>query len=587
MKRVAVLFLFACCVSAAAFAANGVIEGALSRESIGMKSYPAPPRVAATANAAPAVVVGRAEASARAEMDAWNAAGREPYQNGFTRVLPELIQVRMNGGVASKGGPAAHAGGLVSMSERGIVWSGKFQIDAPRVRLRLDNVKLPDGAVLWIYNDGGNAIAFDKDLIDTDGGIWAPSVRGGVIHLEIETPMPKGDAGAASFDINRFLELMAFLDTPRPTGSGDDASCLLDVQCETATFLHQYKTGVAHLQYVKNNGGFICSGGLMNDSDATSVIPWFLTANHCFSTQASATSLEAYFDWRYLSCVSTDAPQPAPMLGAQLVATNASSDFTFIRLNQITGTHWYFGSDPNLPAAGTTIHRISHPAPDVDGDGFGDPQPQSYSASTLSTAATACSAAPRPQFLYSTNTSTQGGVFGGSSGGVAFLSNGSIVGQLLGSCGPDPSAGCDTRNRTVDGALATTWASISQFLTGTGTGPGGCTPSANTICLSSDRFAVSVTFRANNTPGNATAIEYTADSGLFWFFSSTNIEMLLKIINACSLNQRYWVFAAATTDLEYTITVTDTKTGNVKQYFHAAGTPAPAITDTSAFATCP
>lgn len=59
-----------------------------------------------------------------------------------------------------------------------------------------------------------------------------------------------------------------------------------------------------------------------------------------------------------------------------------------------------------------------------------------------------------------------------------------------------------------------------------------------------------------------------------------------KVLNACSLNQRYWLFAAATTDVEYTITVTDAKTNTTKTYFHGAGTPAPAITDTGAFATC-
>jgi hypothetical protein len=68
---------------------------------------------------------------------------------------------------------------------------------------------------------------------------------------------------------------------------------------------------------------------------------------------------------------------------------------------------------------------------------------------------------------------------------------------------------------------------------------------------------------------------------------SENIEMITKVLDACGLNQRYWLFAAATTDVEYTITVTDSKTNTTKTYFHAVGSPAPAITDTGAFATCP
>ena len=63
--------------------------------------------------------------------------------------------------------------------------------------------------------------------------------------------------------------------------------------------------------------------------------------------------------------------------------------------------------------------------------------------------------------------------------------------------------------------------------------------------------------------------------------------MLVKVLNACGLNQHYWVFSAATTNVEYTLTVTDTQTGDKKTYFNPLGTAAPAVTDTSAFATCP
>ena len=38
------------------------------------------------------------------------------------------------------------------------------------------------------------------------------------------------------------------------------------------------------------------------------------------------------------------------------------------------------------------------------------------------------------------------------------------------------------------------------------------------------------------------------DSGLFYFFGASNLEMLIKVLNACGLNDRYWVFFAATTN---------------------------------------
>ena len=79
----------------------------------------------------------------------------------------------------------------------------------------------------------------------------------------------------------------------------------------------------------------------------------------------------------------------------------------------------------------------------------------------------------------------------------------------------------------------------------------------------------------------------TADSGLFWFFDPNNWEMMVKVLDGCALNGHYWVFAAATTTVEYTLTVTDTLTGETAVYHNPLGTRAVAINDTDALAVCP
>lgn len=117
-----------------------------------------------------------------------------------------------------------------------------------------------------------------------------------------------------------------------------------------------------------------------------------------------------------------------------------------------------------------------------------------------------------------------------------------------------------------------------------GTNAQPCVPTPNRVCLQGDRFGVEVTYNTGTQTGNGNAIKYTANSALFWFFSADNIEMIVKILDACP--SRYWVFGASATSLEYTITVTDSHTGKVKTYTHAPGTPTVAITDTDAFATC-
>ena len=79
---------------------------------------------------------------------------------------------------------------------------------------------------------------------------------------------------------------------------------------------------------------FVCTGGLLNSTPET-FVPYLLTANHCFSTQAAATSLEAV--WQYVRA-SCDGPEPDPFgfphtLGSTLRATGEPSDFTLVELD--------------------------------------------------------------------------------------------------------------------------------------------------------------------------------------------------------------------------------------------------------------
>lgn len=110
-----------------------------------------------------------------------------------------------------------------------------------------------------------------------------------------------------------------------------------------------------------------------------------------------------------------------------------------------------------------------------------------------------------------------------------------------------------------------------------------------TICLSNgNRFKVEVEWEDfAGGSGDAVGFPRSDDSGTFFFFDPDNTELLLKLIDGCRFNDHFWVFAAATTNVEYTVTVTDTLTNQSRAYDNPLGQPAPAIVDTQAFATCP
>jgi hypothetical protein len=104
------------------------------------------------------------------------------------------------------------------------------------------------------------------------------------------------------------------------------------------------------------------------------------------------------------------------------------------------------------------------------------------------------------------------------------------------------------------------------------------------------RFRISVTgenFSAVPFVGKAVPLAST-DSAIFWFFQPANFELLIKMVDGCSLNDRYWVFYAATTNVAFTIRVEDTFADETVTYTNILGSTSNiARTDSDAFATCP
>ncbi len=110
-----------------------------------------------------------------------------------------------------------------------------------------------------------------------------------------------------------------------------------------------------------------------------------------------------------------------------------------------------------------------------------------------------------------------------------------------------------------------------------------CTSSATALCLSSGRFEVKVAWTDfQGKTGDGQAVALTADTGYFWFFNSSNIELIVKVLDARGINQKFWVFFGALSNVEYTLTVTDSTTGVVKRYQNPSGQFA-SVGDTTAF----
>ncbi len=105
---------------------------------------------------------------------------------------------------------------------------------------------------------------------------------------------------------------------------------------------------------------------------------------------------------------------------------------------------------------------------------------------------------------------------------------------------------------------------------------GSCVADETTLCFAGARFSVKVDFtvtmpQVSTGVGGTLPALNTADTGFFWFFQDTNVELAVKVLDARVINDRFWLFWGALSDVEYHLTVTDTTNDRVLVLDNPAG----------------
>jgi streptogramin lyase len=114
--------------------------------------------------------------------------------------------------------------------------------------------------------------------------------------------------------------------------------------------------------------------------------------------------------------------------------------------------------------------------------------------------------------------------------------------------------------------------------------PAACVADSTTLCLTGARFQARVTWTTSDgRTGAGKAASLTGNAGYFWFFSSDNVEVMVKIVDGRALNSNYWVFIGGLTDVHVVVTVTDTATGAVRTYTNPMRVAFQPIQDTTTF----
>lgn len=138
------------------------------------------------------------------------------------------------------------------------------------------------------------------------------------------------------------------------------------------------------------------------------------------------------------------------------------------------------------------------------------------------------------------------------------------------------------RLRAKDGSG---WSSYSNEAAATAfyTTPPDCTTGTNVMCLGDGRYRVQATYeRGTQIRGIANAVDLSQESGLFWFFSPSNVEAIVKVLDGCGVNNHRWIYTTGLTDLRVLVTVTDTQTGETATYLNEGGGAFAPVQDTEA-----
>lgn len=120
-----------------------------------------------------------------------------------------------------------------------------------------------------------------------------------------------------------------------------------------------------------------------------------------------------------------------------------------------------------------------------------------------------------------------------------------------------------------------------------------CTRTVNSVCLDSSRFQVTVVYDNTATgAGSGQVLEFGStraesnESGFYFFTDPSNFELGVKVLDACTINNAFWVFIGGLTNQGWSLNVLDTQTGRIKFYGNTDGVTTVTTTDTTALP-CP
>ncbi|MGV3613041.1 MAG: T9SS type A sorting domain-containing protein [Fluviicola sp.] len=369
-------------------------------------------------------------AALRAEDEVTDKAGNAPWRFGFNN----STSLNMN-----------NSGTWNTLPNGDRIWQLAITCqNALTVNLTLDNVTLPEGNELYVYNTDKSFILGKFTAYHLyEGTLGTELVPGNTAIVEYYIPA-KNAAQTASLNINTVTHGYRTAGEFEAKAFGTSGNCNMNVNCTDGAPWVDQRNGA--LMLVSGSNGF-CSGSLINNT-LNDGKPYVLTANHCYSTP---TSWIFRFNWQAAACTNPgSSPSFVSLSGAVLRARRTPSDFCLVEITGglVNGTvpaayNAFFSGWDNTGAIPTSAVSIHHPDGDIKKISFDD------NPLVISQGMGSSEANSTWTVKWDRNTTTEGG----SSGSPIFDQNHRIIGQLWGG-----GASCSNLNASdYYGRLANSW----------------------------------------------------------------------------------------------------------------------------------
>jgi hypothetical protein len=241
--------------------------------------------------------------------------------------------------------------------------------DAVSVNLIFSSFQLAKGSLLYMTAyDGSSFVGAYTSINNNDANVLGTElVYSDRVILElIESPESEG---LSRLSIGTVVQGYLDADIMMEKALGGSGNCNIDVNCPLGQGWENQRNAAACVV----SGGGICSGSMVNNTSGT-IIPYYLSANHCGTSPGSWVFR---FRWertaQYAICAQTNStanngPTNMTVNGGVLRASNSGSDFILVELNTAPNPAWgiyYNGWDRSDALTVTQATGIHHPSGDI------------------------------------------------------------------------------------------------------------------------------------------------------------------------------------------------------------------------------